>query len=119
MELVQMLLQTDGGVAALILRITLAVVIFPHGAQKVLGWFGGHGFQGPVKYFAGSGIPGAVGVLANAADFSDLWSCGRVLTPIAGLDCCLKAGQCTVPANAFLTVCPQGEDSSLLPGLNL
>lgn len=26
-------------------RILLAVVFFPHGAQKVFGWFGGHGFS--------------------------------------------------------------------------
>ena len=28
-----------------------SVVIFPHGAQKVFGWFGGHGFKGTMKYF--------------------------------------------------------------------
>ena len=53
MELVHWLFQTDGSIAALILRMTLAVVIFPHGAQKVLGWFGGHGFSGTMKYFVG------------------------------------------------------------------
>jgi putative oxidoreductase len=69
MELFHWLLQTDGDVAALILRITLAVVIFPHGAQKVLGWFGGHGFNGTMKYFVGSGIPAPLAVLAMAAEF--------------------------------------------------
>jgi putative oxidoreductase len=37
------LLHTDSGIAGLILRRTLAVVMFPHGAQKVLEWFGGFG----------------------------------------------------------------------------
>jgi putative oxidoreductase len=37
METFQRLLETDSGLVGLILRITLAVVIFPHGAQKVLG----------------------------------------------------------------------------------
>jgi putative oxidoreductase len=69
MELFHWLLQTDGGVAALILRITLAVVIFPHGAQKILGWFGGHGFNGTIKFFAGAGIPAPLAVLAMAAEF--------------------------------------------------
>ncbi len=46
MELLHWLLQSDGSMARLILRITLAVVIFPYRAQKVLGWFGGHGFSG-------------------------------------------------------------------------
>src|SRR6266571_1833033 len=39
------LLQTDGTLVPLLLRLTLAIVMFPHGAQKVLGWFGGHGFK--------------------------------------------------------------------------
>src|SRR5580700_7076311 len=38
------LLQTSGSVVPLILRIALAAVMFPHGAQKALGWFGGPGF---------------------------------------------------------------------------
>ena len=69
MELFHWLLRTDGGVAALILRIILAVVIFLHGAQKVLGWFGGHGFKGTMKSFTGSGIPTPLAVLAVAAEF--------------------------------------------------
>jgi len=36
------LLTTGGNAVRVLLRLTLAVVIFPHGAQKVLGWFGGH-----------------------------------------------------------------------------
>ena len=63
------LLQTDGGVVGLILRLTLAAVIFPHGAQKTLGWFGGHGFKGTMKYFTGSGIPTIFALLAIAAEF--------------------------------------------------
>ena len=34
------LFSTDGTLVPLILRLALAIVIFPHGAQKVLGWFG-------------------------------------------------------------------------------
>ncbi len=34
------LINTDNDIASLVLRIFLAVVFFPHGAQKVLGWFG-------------------------------------------------------------------------------
>ena len=37
MEILQWLLRNDSGVMGLILRITLAVVIFPYGAQKALG----------------------------------------------------------------------------------
>jgi putative oxidoreductase len=69
MSTIRWLLQTDSGVVGLILRITLAVVFFPHGAQKVLGWFGGHGFKGTMKYFTDSGIPTVFALLAMTAEF--------------------------------------------------
>ena len=69
MRILQWLLQTDSSVVGLILRITLAVVIFPHGAQKVLGWFGGHGFKGTMKFFTDSGIPAVLALLAIVAEF--------------------------------------------------
>ena len=63
------LFQTDGTVVPLILRLTLAVVLFPHGAQKVLGWFGGHGFKGTLGFFKSQGIPVPLALLAFAAEF--------------------------------------------------
>lgn len=63
------LLQTDSGAVGLILRLTLAVVFFPHGAQKVFGWFGGHGFKNTMQFFTGAGIPKGVALLAIAAEF--------------------------------------------------
>ena len=69
MRILQWLLQTDSGVVGLILRITLTVVMFPHGAQKVLGWFGGHGFRGTMKFLTSSGIPAIFALLAIAAEF--------------------------------------------------
>jgi putative oxidoreductase len=64
------LLRTDGGAAGLILRLTLAVVIFPHGAQKLLGWFGGNGFSGTMDFFTGNlGLPGIVAFLVIVAEF--------------------------------------------------
>jgi hypothetical protein len=77
MSTIRWLLQTDSGVVGLMLRITLAVVFFPHGAQKVLGWFGGHGFKGTMKYFTDSGIPTVFALLAMAAEF--LGSVGLVV----------------------------------------
>lgn len=38
-------------IGLLLLRIILGVVFFAHGAQKVLGWFGGYGLAGTVGYF--------------------------------------------------------------------
>ena len=34
--------ETDAGWDNLILRVFLGAVMFPHGAQKLLGWFGGY-----------------------------------------------------------------------------
>ncbi|WP_447971108.1 DoxX family protein [Nitrospira sp. M1] len=43
--------ETDDRWSGLILRVMLALVIFPHGAQKLLGWFGGNGFDGTMGFF--------------------------------------------------------------------
>lgn len=46
------LLSTDPSRSALALqRILLGAVMFPHGAQKLLGWFGGYGFRGTMAFF--------------------------------------------------------------------
>lgn len=48
----QKLVRTDASnYAALLLRITIACVILPHGLQKTLGLFGGPGFQGMMEIF--------------------------------------------------------------------
>ncbi|MBV9773386.1 MAG: DoxX family protein [Gemmatimonadetes bacterium] len=63
------ILRTGDSIVPFILRLALAVVIFPHGAQKVLGWFGGYGIAGTLGFFGSMGIPLAFGVLALAAEF--------------------------------------------------
>ena len=45
------LFQTEERWAPVILRVMLALVIFPHGAQKLLGWYGGNGFEGTMGFF--------------------------------------------------------------------
>lgn len=35
----------------LVIRLTLALVILPHGCQLLLGWFGGFGFSNTMKFF--------------------------------------------------------------------
>lgn len=47
----RILFDTDDGWSGLILRLTLGVVIWPHGAQKLLGWYGGFGFSGTMGFF--------------------------------------------------------------------
>lgn len=54
----KMFFDTEDRWAPLILRLTLAAVMLPHGAQKLLGWFGGHGFEGTMGFFTQQmGIP--------------------------------------------------------------
>lgn len=58
------LFATDEGWAGLILRWTAGLVMFPHGAQKLLGWFGGHGFEGTMGAFTQTlGLPWIVAFL--------------------------------------------------------
>lgn len=55
---------------ALIARLALGLTIFPHGAQKLLGWFGGHGFTGTMGYFTEVlHLPYIVGFLVILIEF--------------------------------------------------
>jgi putative oxidoreductase len=52
------LFRTPNEVALTISRVTLAVVMFPHGMQKLFGWFGGYGFNATIENFRmGMNIP--------------------------------------------------------------
>ena len=58
------LFDTDESWSGLILRLALGLVMFPHGAQKLLGWFGGFGFDGTLGFFTQKmGIPWIVAFL--------------------------------------------------------
>jgi len=52
-----------------VLRLVLGIVFFAHGAQKMLGWFGGYGYAGTMGYFASLGIPSVFGALAILTEF--------------------------------------------------
>ena len=57
-------------IALLIARLTLGMVFFAHGAQKVFGWFGGLGISGTAGYFHNTlGVPA---ILAYAGVFAEL-----------------------------------------------
>ncbi len=63
-------LATQDDIALFVLRLTLGLVIFPHGAQKVLGWYGGYGLKGTMGFFTQTlKIPALFGALAIAAEF--------------------------------------------------
>jgi len=67
--MIRKIFETDNDSAALALRLLLGIVFFPHGAQKVLGWFGGAGFSGTMESFTVKmGIPAIFALLAILAE---------------------------------------------------
>src|SRR5258705_4496865 len=68
--MIRKLVATDNDAAITILRLALGVIFFAHGAQKMLGWFGGFGFTGTMGFFTGMlHIPTVFAFLAIAAEF--------------------------------------------------
>lgn len=63
------LFATDQSTTRFAQRLVLAAVMLPHGAQKLLGWFGGGGFSGTMEYFTGpGGLPWLVALLVILAE---------------------------------------------------
>jgi putative oxidoreductase len=68
--MISRLYATDDSTAVAILRLVLGIVFFAHGAQKMLGWFGGDGFTGTMSFFTGTmHIPAPLAFLEIAAEF--------------------------------------------------
>ena len=64
------LVGTDNDYVLTFVRVLLGLVFFAHGAQKMLGWFGGYGFEGTMGFFTQhAGIPAVFAFLAIAAEF--------------------------------------------------
>jgi putative oxidoreductase len=64
------LLTTSNDLTLTFLRLVLGVTFFAHGAQKMLGWFGGYGFHGTMGFFTQQmGIPAPLAFLAICAEF--------------------------------------------------
>jgi len=64
------ILHTSDAVTLSVLRIGLGLVMFPHGAQKLLGWFGGPGFSGTMNMFtSGLNIPAPIAFLVIVGEF--------------------------------------------------
>lgn len=58
------LLATSNDWTGFIIRVTLGLVMFPHGAQKLFGWFGGHGFAATISFMNEKlGLPPAIAIL--------------------------------------------------------
>lgn len=64
------LFETKNTWTPLLLRTSLSIVLWPHGAQKLLGWFGGFGFQGIMNFFTSmKGLPWIIGFLVVVIEF--------------------------------------------------
>jgi putative oxidoreductase len=63
------LLRTSDDRIPMLARLALGIVIFPHGAQKMLGWFAGPGIDGALGSYASLGIPAFLGWLAIVTEF--------------------------------------------------
>jgi len=80
------LMGTSNDVSFTILRLVLGVVFFAHGAQKMLGWFGGFGFHGTMGAFTQMGMPAALAFLIICTEFfGGLGLIVGLLTRIAAL----------------------------------
>jgi putative oxidoreductase len=94
------LIDTDGEWVLTIVRVVLGVVFFAHGAQKLLGWFGGPGLGAALRTFREQlRIPAALACLAIAAEFfGGLGLIVGLLTRVAAL------GVAVIIVVALLTV---------------
>jgi len=98
--MIKRMLHTDSDYAALVMRLALGIVMFPHGAQKVLGWFGGYGFMGTMGFFTDTvGLPWIFALLVILAEF--LGSIGLIVGAVTRL---AAFGIGSVMAGAILLV---------------
>jgi putative oxidoreductase len=70
-RLVRKIVATDAGWAPLALRLPIGIIFAAHGAQKLFGWFGGHGLEGTGQWMASIGlVPGyLMALLAGGVEF--------------------------------------------------
>ena len=70
-SLLNKILTSEAGVAALILRVPVGLILAAHGAQKLFGWFGGNGLAGTAGWLSSMGMePGLLmAILAGGAEF--------------------------------------------------
>jgi putative oxidoreductase len=97
----------------LILRLGLGAVLWAHGAQKLLGLFGGHGPTGFVRLVGTLGLPASLAWLAIAVEFfGGIAIALGVLSRLAALGCAVEMTVAIVKlhwANGFFMSGGRGE----------
>jgi putative oxidoreductase len=71
-----------------LIRATAGLLLVPHGAQKLFGWFGGHGVEATGNFFATKlGLPPSLALLAGVIEFFGgiLLAVGFLTRPAAAL----------------------------------
>src|SRR5436305_10747709 len=71
----------------LVLRVIAGTTLAAHGAQKLFGWFGGHGPRGTAGFFGSLGFrpPLAMALVAGLSESCGLLFAAGFLTPFAAL----------------------------------
>lgn len=67
------LFHTPGNAGPLVLRIAVAGILFFHGSQKALGWFGGAGWHGTIEAWTSStglGLPMVIAPLVMVGELA-------------------------------------------------
>ena len=70
-SLINKILHSTAGTAALILRVPVGLILAAHGAQKLFGWFGGNGLAGTAQWMSSMGMEPSLlmALLAGGAEF--------------------------------------------------
>jgi len=67
--------KTNNDLTGLVARLTLGLILFPHGAQKTIGKFGGYGFTGTMDFFTDTmQLPWIIGFLVIIIEFIGAFS---------------------------------------------
>jgi putative oxidoreductase len=62
--------QPNTSIPAFIARLFISIVLFPHGAQKMFGWWNGPGWSGTMQFFKDIvGLPFVIGILVIVTEF--------------------------------------------------
>ncbi|NBB22993.1 DoxX family membrane protein [Runella sp. CRIBMP] len=81
------LITTTENWGATAIRFALGIVLFSHGAQSMLGWFGGFGLQSTIEFLsANMGLPALIGYAVICIQFfGSLMLVTGLLTRVAAL----------------------------------
>src|ERR1700741_2661942 len=98
--LVRRVLATEGDWGATVARVALGGVMLPHGAQKLLGWFGGYGVQATMGFLTTkAGLPQPMAFLVILIE-----SFGALALVLGLAGRVMAAGVATVMVGAIATV---------------